>query len=103
MAIHAKEWRPVVTRIAGRLMTKEQRHPEIVVMAVIAFPAGDEMRRIFAGRRDAIMTSRARTRNAVMIKICRYPRNGRMTDITLGSSCDMSFMFSVSDISIMAT
>lgn len=76
MTISANQRLRVVSRITSRKVTENQRRPVVAVVAVVALQTCDEMRRAFSGRGTAIMTTGTGSRDIIVIKTRRKPRNG---------------------------
>ena len=57
MARYTQKWWTMIARIIGRKVTERQRGPEIVVVAIITFTLGDEMRYIFACGCNIVMAT----------------------------------------------
>ena len=57
MAVRAKQWLGVVTRVRSRHMIEKQGCPEVGLMTGVTFLIGHEMGRVLARCRDPIMTT----------------------------------------------
>lgn len=81
MAIGAGQGTSVFSRIIGRHVLENMRHPEVGGMAVIAIPVGHEMAVVLAGCCYTVMTGRTRSGHGAVVKARGHPGHGGMTQI----------------------
>ena len=83
-------------------MIKGCRHPGKRGMAEIAFRVGNEMTRIFAGGRAAIVAVTTAANQIAVVKCRRYPAKIGMTGIAFGGGNNVVGWFAFSDGAIVA-
>lgn len=79
MAVRASERTSVLSRIIGRHVLENMRHPEVRGMAIIAVPVSQEMAVILAGCRHPVVTGRTRPGHGAVVKGRGQPGHGGMT------------------------
>ena len=84
------------------VVDRESWNPDIGVMAVLANFCSQNVRRVFAGRFDTVVTARAIAGDADVIEIRRQPTGRRMAVIAIVAARDMCWMFTCRRRAVMA-
>ena len=79
------------------------RCPHRVIVAVLAYVGGIDMRLVFARRISTVVTANTIVCYARMIKNRRSPGNGRMTGIAIVRTCHVRRMFPGCNAAIVAS
>jgi len=104
MAIRTREVGPVIQRLISQAnMLIDVRDPCVGGVAIVTFACCDEVSRILAGRRIAVMAGTAGTENLCVINRCYgYPCNRRMAVLTNVGGQDMCRMLAGGIGAVMA-
>ena len=96
----------VMARATGthdlRVVDRIGRHPQRVVMAVLTNIGGLDMPRILAGGANTVVTGRAATNDAGVIKVGRYPCHRCMAVVTVVATDDMRGVLARSNCAVVA-